>query len=33
LSRHSSGIRYRRQIEAALSRPASATASERVRGR
>ena len=33
LSRHSSGIRYRRQIEAALGRPASATASERVRGR
>ena len=35
LSRHSSGIRYRRQIEAALgnSSAASATASERVRGR
>jgi DnaJ-class molecular chaperone len=33
LSRHSSGIRYRRQIETALARPASATASERVRGR
>ena len=35
LSRHSSGIRYRRQIEAALgnSSAASATASERMRGR
>ena len=33
LSRHSSGIRYRRQIETALNQPASATASERVRGR
>ena len=35
LSRHSSGIRYRRQIEAALgnSSAASATVSERMRGR
>jgi DnaJ-class molecular chaperone len=33
LSRHSSGIRYRRQIEAALAQPTTATASERVRGR
>jgi len=33
LSRHSSGIRYRRQIEAALSQPVTATSSERIRGR
>jgi DnaJ-class molecular chaperone len=33
LSRHSSGIRYRRQIEAALGQPTAATPSERMRGR
>ena len=33
LSRHSSGIRYRRQIAAALGQPSAATASERIRGR
>ena len=33
LSRHSSGIRYRRQIEAALSPRSAATPAERIRGR
>jgi len=33
LSRHSSGIRYRRQIEAALGQSISPTPSERMRGR
>ena len=33
LSRHSSGIRYRRQIEVALGQPNAATPSERMRGR
>ena len=33
LSRHSSGIRYRRQIEAALAQPMAVTPSERMRGR
>ena len=32
LSRHSSGIRYRRQIEAILGQPMAATPSERMRG-
>ena len=33
LSRHSSGIRYRRQVEVALAEPPLTTASERMRGR
>ena len=33
LKRHSSGIRYRQQIDAALSEPTGPTASERIRGR
>jgi curved DNA-binding protein CbpA len=33
LKRHSSGIRYRQRIEAALSEPTAPSATERIRGR